>query len=163
MAYLVDVNGCWWRRILHCSHGAFSYTDMLVPVHMDPRRLLFSGILWAGCHNHRHLEIGHCSNVRSGTNQGPSCLLDITFPLAPCVLAFSTTEDLSLGSEGWRHFLLGLDDCCALLVFSERESVRNLQVLDSFENDSVWLKWRSESTSVFYSVTKFLSLLFLAS
>lgn len=77
------------------------------------------------------LVVNHCGTVSNGMSQSISCLSDTTFSSCPMLSShFPHLEDLSLGSQGpWTFFL-----------FFMKESVRNLEVWDSFESCSVLLK-----------------------
>lgn len=63
----------------------------------------------------------------------PTCLILLS-PFAPLYFHFPQLE-----------YLCGLnDDFCALLFFNERESIRNQNVLDSFESCSIKVEIRKK-------------------
>lgn len=121
MACLVDVTGCWWRRFLHCTHGAVSHIRVLAPVDTNSGRLLNfqefcelivrSTTLWSWlCSSPVMVQIGVY----------PACLIPL-FPLASCYIFIFHNRRISLGFEEHMDFLLS-SDYRVLLVFNERDS-----------------------------------------
>lgn len=88
VAVLVDINRCWLGKVCIVLLG-------LLPLQACKRIVKFSGVLRIGCHNHRHLEIGHCSDGND-TNQGTSCLFVTPLPPVPCFISIF---------HNWRVFL----------------------------------------------------------
>ena len=73
----------------------------------------------------------------------PTCLIPLS-PFVSLYCPFPHLEYLSLWPEGWMEFILGLSDYYAVLVFNKRESIRNLEVLDSFESYFIEIEVRKK-------------------